>query len=67
MVEDNIYFFRKMPKGYLGELIIDAWLDINKKRIYVGVHSYDQEICLLSDRSFVDYGPALPKEFLLCF
>ncbi len=60
------FFSVKMPTGYLGEEIIDAILDIDKKRIYVGIHTYDQEICLLSDRSFVDYGPALPNNFF-CF
>lgn len=60
------FFSVKFNDKFLGELIVDKSLDIDNKRISLSFFMYQHEICLLSDRSFVDYGPALPKDFF-CF
>ncbi|WP_336964099.1 hypothetical protein [Acinetobacter pittii] len=60
------FFSVKMGDKFLGEMVIDNLLDIDNKRIHLTLFTYQRENCLLSDRSFVDYGPALPKGFF-CF
>ncbi|MDV7581570.1 hypothetical protein R4795_15190 [Acinetobacter baumannii] len=60
------FFSVKIGEKFLGEMFIDKMLDVDNKRIHLTLYTYQSEYCLLSDRSFVDFGPALPKDFF-CF
>jgi hypothetical protein len=57
------FFSIKIGEKFLGEMVVDEILDIDTKRIHLTLYTFQSEICLLSDRSFVDFGPALPKDF----
>ncbi|MDC4016167.1 hypothetical protein K3F74_17230, partial [Acinetobacter baumannii] len=60
------FFSVKIGEKFLGEMFIDKMLDVDNKRIHLTLYTYQSEYCLLSDRSFVDFGPSLPKDFF-CF
>lgn len=49
---------------YLGEHMVEEFFNIKKNRMYIYVFQYESEICLLSDRSYVDLDEAVPQNHI---
>ncbi|MDH2636101.1 hypothetical protein QDS01_14370 [Acinetobacter nosocomialis] len=56
-----LFFVVEQDGKSVGELTVENFRKTSF--IYINVFNYDDEICLLSDRGFVDYSPSLGESF----